>query len=273
MTREEWVRAHPYLEAIAGVQARVEAATSAVSMPDAPAPRFDDYVADFAEGVPLLHSEAGGIDLAPIEGIVRAALRTLAAQPLPAHLADELRILDAALQSGPLQVFECLMGDSGTHAPGRGLLRYLGWTAGARHLRSVVVSFGRWRNEERWMRRHCPTCGSAPAMAQLLGADPARVRFLVCGCCATRWQTKRTLCPFCESDAPRLEILAIEGEPHLRIDCCGSCRGYLKSYVGEGDEGLFLSDWSSLHLDVMAVDRGLERMAGSLYELPNAPAE
>jgi FdhE protein len=266
------VRAHPYLEAVARLQAQVEAATSAAATPDAPVPRWDEYVADFAEGVPLLHSEGAGVDLAPIEGIVRAAMKTLAAQRLPANLADELRVLEAELQEGPLPMFECLMGESGADAPGHGLLRYLGWTGGARYLRPVVRSFERWRDEDRWMRPQCPTCGSAPAMAQLLGADPARVRFFVCGRCATRWRTKRTLCPFCETDAPRLTIMAIEGEPHLRIDCCESCRGYLKSYVGEGDEGLFLSDWSSLHLDVMAVDRGLERLAGSLYQLPHAPS-
>jgi hypothetical protein len=34
----------------------------------------------------------------------------------------------------------------------------------------------------------------------------------------------------------------------------------------EGDEALFLADWSSLHLDQIAQDRGLKRVAASLYE-------
>jgi len=71
-----------------------------------------------------------------------------------------------------------------------------------------------------------------------------------------------------QTDAHHLAVLAIEGEPNLRIDHCESCRGYLKAYVGEGEEQLFLSDWTSLHLDLVAADRGLERLATSLYQLP-----
>ena len=32
-----------------------------------------------------------------------------------------------------------------------------------------------------------------------------------------------------------------------------------------------LSDWSSLHLDLIAHDRGLKRLAASLYEFEPAP--
>ena len=73
-------------------------------------------------------------------------------------------------------------------------------------------------------------------------------------------------CPFCETDSQRLASVTIEGEPGLRIDHCESCGGYLKTYDGQGDETLLLSDWSSLHLDLIAHDRGLKRLAASLYE-------
>ena len=62
-----------------------------------------------------------------------------------------------------------------------------------------------------------------------------------------------------------LASLTIEGEPGLRIDHCESCGGYLKTYDGQGNETLLLSDWSSVHLDVIAQDRGLKRLAVSLY--------
>ena len=103
-------------------------------------------------------------------------------------------------------------------------------------------------------------------MAQLAGGDPGRLRLLSCGCCGTRWQFKRTGCPFCESDSQRLASVAIEGEPSLRIDHCETCGGYVKTYVGQGDETLLLADWSSFHLDLIAQDRGLKRLAASLYE-------
>jgi FdhE protein len=61
--------------------------------------------------------------------------------------------------------------------------------------------------------------------------------------------------------------LAIEGESRLRIDYCEACSGYLKTYTGEGSEALFLADWTSIHLDIIARDRGLKRLAASLYAL------
>ncbi|MGH7304094.1 MAG: formate dehydrogenase accessory protein FdhE [Candidatus Rokuibacteriota bacterium] len=65
--------------------------------------------------------------------------------------------------------------------------------------------------------QNCPTCGSAPAMGQLSGADPGRQRFLSCGGCGTRWRYRRTQCPFCENDSQRFAVLAVQGEAGLRI--------------------------------------------------------
>jgi FdhE protein len=62
-------------------------------------------------------------------------------------------------------------------------------------------------------------------------------------------------------------VLSIEGEDALRIEYCQSCGGYLKTYVGQGREGLLLADWTTVHLDIIAGDRGLKRCAGSLYHL------
>jgi hypothetical protein len=58
-----------------------------------------------------------------------------------------------------------------------------------------------------------------------------------------------------------------QGEGGLRIDYCDGCHGYLKTYDGEGSESVLLADWTSLHLDLLARDRGLKRMAASLYEV------
>jgi FdhE protein len=165
------------------------------------------------------------------------------------------------------------MGEDSLAPSSPGLLRYLGWTAMAAYLRPVVKAFESWRDEERWLRPYCPTCGSPPAMSQLIGVDPGRLRFLSCGQCRTRWRYNRTACPFCQTDSQRLAVVAVEGEAHLRIDSCETCRAYLKTYIGQGDESLYLSDWTSLHLDLIAQDRGLERRAASLYDLESARHE
>jgi FdhE protein len=179
----------------------------------------------------------------------------LASQPLPGTLALQCNTLDDELRRyGPVTQ--------------SGLLRYLRCTVLERYLRPVVRAFAEWRNDERWLRKYCPTCGAAPAMGQLIGKDPGRLRLLSCGCCRTRWRYRRTGCPFCETpDDHRLAVVDIEGEAGLRIDYCRVCQGYLKTYNGEGSEGVLLDDWTSLHLDVIARERGLKRLAASLYEL------
>jgi len=145
----------------------------------------------------------------------------------------------------PTPIANFLLGDETLTPPFPGLLRYVARTAMARFLWPVVNTFDGWRDEERWGRRYCPTSGFLPAMAQLVGVDTGRVRLLSRGRRGTRWQFKRTGCPFCETDSQRLASVAIEGEPGLRIDRCEFCGG---------------------HLDLIAHERGLKRLAASLYE-------
>ena len=232
MTLESWLEAHAYLRPVADLATKVERAAAAIDVPLARVPDFEDYRPDFLAGVSLLSSEGAAVDMAPGDRMARALVDQLAADSRDVP----------------------------------GLSHFVSWTVLARYLRPVVRAFDGWRDEEKWLRRYCPTCGSAPAMAQLFGVDPGRMRLLVCGCCGTRWRFKRTACPFCEADSQQLASLSIEGEPGLRIDHCKSCGGYLKTYDGQGDEALWLSDWSTLHLDLIAHDRGLKRMAASLYE-------
>jgi FdhE protein len=229
LTLETWLAAHPYLEPLARLAADLDAAAEAAASPCASTPDFEAYREDYRAGIPLLESPSSGLDLAPVEALVAAVAGSGDARP--------------------------------------GFARAAGWGALARWLAPVASAFEAWRDEEAWMRPHCPMCGSAPALAQLLGTDPGRMRFLVCGCCRTRWRYSRTACPFCEKDDRRLNVLAVDGEAGLRLDVCEACTGYLKTYDGQGDEDVLLLDWTSLHLDVLAQDRGLERRAASLWSL------
>jgi len=273
MTPHSWVEAHAYLRPIAELSAEVDRANAALGIPPAPVPDWADYRADFLAGVSLLQSADVAIDLAPGGRTAAALIERLAAAHPGDVIAAETRALHEALHREPhaeQRIVDFLLGDESAAPSSPGLLRYLGWTAMARFIAPVVQAFDQWRDEDKWQRRYCPTCGSSPAMAQLSGDEPGRRRLLSCGCCGTRWHFKRTCCPFCESDSQRLESLVVEGEAGLRIDHCASCGGYIKTYDGHGDERLFLSDWSSLHLDVLAADRGLKRLAASLYEFDPA---
>jgi len=238
MTREGWLQTHTYLRPVAELAAEVERAAAGIDVPRVPIPDWNAYRADFLAGVSLLSSTHVAIDLEPAGQMTAQIVERLAPRPMS-----------------------------------EGLSRFASWVATARFLQPVVAAFDSWRDEDRWLRPHCPTCASLPAMAQLVGADPGRKRLLVCGCCRTRWQFARTGCPYCGTNAQRLASLSVEGEANLRIDHCESCRGYLKTYDGEGNEALLLADWSSLHLDLIAHDRGLKKLAASLYEFePALPA-
>ena len=255
---------------MAEVHALIEGAVAEIDLPSAAIPAWDDYLGDFHAGVPLLQSSSVAIDLEPAAAAIASLVERTARLPLPDTLAAEGRALASELQrdpEAPRHFLTWLRGRSSRAATQSGLFPYLSWALLARHLRGVVSAFGSWRDEERWLRSYCPTCGSPPAMAQLVGKDPGRQRFLVCGCCRTRWRYRRTECPFCEHDDPQHSTMAIEGEGSLRIDCCEACGGYLKTYNGEGSEAVFLADWTSIHLDVIARDRGLKRLAGSMYAL------
>ncbi|HKU61009.1 MAG TPA: formate dehydrogenase accessory protein FdhE [Gemmatimonadales bacterium] len=270
MNREAWLAQHPYLQAMGDVHSAVERAAAEVDLPDVALPAWEAYLDDYRAGVPLLQSSSVAIDLDAAAGGIVGLAEKVASLPLPDAMASESRALASDLQrdpAAPHRFLSWLQGqDPGGPSPS-GLLHYLAWAVLARYLRPVVRAFGGWRDEERWLRSYCPTCGTPPAMAQLVGKDPGRQRYLVCGCCRTRWRYKRTDCPFCENDDHQHSTLAIEGESNLRIDYCESCGGYLKTYNGEGSEGVFLADWTSVHLDLIARDRGLKRMAASMYAL------
>lgn len=270
LTREGWVEAHAYLQPVASLCAAVERAAREMAIAKAETPSWDDYDGDFRAGVPLVRSEGAAIDRKPAGAAAASLVAKLAAERSPGNFAADAALLDQALRRethGARRVVDWLLGEDDFAPPAPGLLRYLGWTALARYLSPVVVAFDKRRNDELWLRRYCPTCGSPPAMAQLLGTDPGRKRLLACGGCGTRWQFPRTKCPFCENDSQKLSVVTVQGEAGLRIDFCVPCGGYLKTYDGQGDEDLLLSDWTSLHLDLVAHDRGLKRRAASLFAL------
>ncbi len=277
---KRWIAAHPYLEGLARFQATVMAAAAADPSPALPVPRFEAYAADHASGVPLLHSEAARVDLstAGAEALQHIVERAAAAQ-LPRQLHAEARALREVLHRSSderRRAVAFLIGQdaAGEVANQAGMLRFLGWTALRQVLAPTLAAYAAWRGDEerggedRWMHGECPTCGALPPLNQLGGPEDAPWRKLACGCCGTSWKFRRSGCPFCGNDAlDRLAALEIEGEPRLRIDSCESCQGYLKTYMGQGEERVFLADWTSLHLDVLARERGLKRVGRSLYDL------
>jgi FdhE protein len=271
MNQNGWLETHSYLQPLASLQAHINAEIAEIPIASPSTPEWDGYADDFHAAVPLLHSPKAGIDLDPVEKYIALLVQKLAASSLPYSLAEESKILNAELchaPNAPSAAVGWLLYDAPFTTSVPGFLRYIGWKALSLYLAPVVHAFDKWRDEERWLQSYCPTCGALPSMAQLVGKDPGRRRLLCCGCCGTRWWYRRTGCPFCDSqNNHQLSVLTIEGEAPLRIDHCESCNGYLKTYDGEGHESVFLADWTSIHIDIIAQNRGLKRLAQSLYEL------
>lgn len=271
MTLELWISTHPYLRPMGNFCSRITEAVNRVPITTAPIPNWADYQEEYEQGLPMLRSSLVALKSEEIAGIVSSLLEALSAIPPSEALSKECADLALHFRGNSTELqhaIRWLLIDDGSPPVHPGLFRHVAWSALLRYLDPLLCSFRNWRDEESWSYPYCPVCGSGPSMTQLVGADSGRRRLLVCGCCRTRWSFPRMRCPFCENANDRtLFVLAIEGEKHLRIDYCGSCNGYLKTYAGEGAEGVLLADWTSLHLDLLAQDRGLRRLAASLYEL------
>ena len=212
-------------------------------------PDWQGYLEDYKTGLPVLASSS---------------------MKLPGKIYPQILDLSAEFERDPgmsKHVTAWLLDRQDVTLSHPGLIRYFGWTILAGYLRPLITAFENWRDEEAWLHPYCPICGSGPSMAQLLGTEPARRRMLVCGNCGTRWRFSRMGCPFCEeTDDHRLSVLSVEGERQFRIDYCDSCYGYLKMYAGEGNDSVLLTDWTSLHMDLLAKDFGLKRLAESRYD-------
>src|SRR5690242_10141534 len=113
MTLDDWVRAHPYLAPVAALHAAMDAAIATAMRPMAAPADFSAYRADFLQGVPLLHSDAAAIDLAPAGPGIVAVLAALADAPLAPGLVAEVRALHAWIANerhGTHRVVEWLIG-------------------------------------------------------------------------------------------------------------------------------------------------------------------
>lgn len=219
----------PYLESVAQFEHRIDEALEAARITPVPTPDAAAVARQLADGLPLLMGDAG-----PDLEYVGPLARSIAAQ------------------------FE-------RDLPGPALVRLVTWRILQRALARAIAELAPVR--EAWQRDDCPTCGSVTALAMLLDANGARRRFLVCACCLTSWGVKRFGCPYCGNESPQsLSILQVQSpgqaDESCRLDVCEECKAYVKTFTGT-----FPEDWPTLHLDIIAHERGYQRRGASLYDL------
>lgn len=153
------------------------------------------------------------------------------------------------------------------HELNEALLRSLSWRIIDRLIPAEWKDTAFWETEAHWERNYCPVCGRRAVLAQLKKEREGRARYLVCGGCHTVWRYARVGCTYCDNtDLEKMRILEPAGEPDMRLDVCDVCNAYIKTYVNEGDEEIFLSDWATLHLDLLGEEKGLRKNGSTLTE-------
>ncbi len=126
-------------------------------------------------------------------------------------------------------------------------------------------------------RRLCPFCGRKPQLAllsdealspgSLEGAAEGGRRFLMCGDCLTAWPFQRIACASCgESDPQRLPYYSTPEQPHLRVECCDSCRRYIKCFDLTRDRRPVpvVDELATISIDLWANGQGYTKLRPNL---------
>ena len=111
-----------------------------------------------------------------------------------------------------------------------------------------------------WRQCYCPVCGSQPSLSLLKGEGG--VRHSLCSYCGCQWRIDRLSCTVCgNKEQETLQYFCGEGEEVYRIDLCDKCHHYIKTidYRGLGEADPSLEDLATMHLDVVAAQKGYTR--------------
>ena len=125
--------------------------------------------------------------------------------------------------------------------------------AGREQLRSEL-------DPETWLKGYCPVCGSLPSLSLL--KEEVGKRYLLCSYCGYQWRIDRLFCPYCNNqEQGSLQYFYGEREEAYRIDLCDKCHQYIKTidYRNLEESDPFLEDIATLHLDLLASQKGYKR--------------
>jgi FdhE protein len=113
----------------------------------------------------------------------------------------------------------------------------------------------------------CPWCNRRPALGVLRQQGDAGQRNLICGFCMAEWPFRRVVCAGCGEEEPtKLPVYSAAEMPHIRVECCDSCHGYIKS-VDLTKNGLaepVVDELASIPLNLWAQERGYTKLHPNL---------
>jgi formate dehydrogenase maturation protein FdhE len=113
----------------------------------------------------------------------------------------------------------------------------------------------------------CPRCNSLPLLGVLRPEGDGGKRFLQCSFCSQEWEFRRILCAHCgEEQEQKLPVFVAEQFPHMRVECCETCRHYLRTIdlTRDGNAVPMVDDLAAIPLSLWAQENEYKRILGNL---------
>ena len=160
------------------------------------------------------------------------------------------------------------------HALNEGFIRSTIWRMIAALVPAELKEPDGWnpdRDRPRFRENYCPVCGRQPVLADLRKYREGRTRDLICGGCGTRWLYARVGCVYCgNTNLEKMHTLEPTDSDLMRLDICDVCDSYIKTYRGPANgsdaDAIYRQDWASVHLDLLAEEKGLHKKGNPILE-------
>jgi len=118
--------------------------------------------------------------------------------------------------------------------------------------------------------RLCPFCQRKPGAGVLRPLGDGALRSLLCSFCFAEWNFRRIACPNCgEENNKKLPVYTASEFPHVRVECCDSCKTYIKSVdlSKSGHADPVVDEIASAPLDLWAHERAYAKLHLNLLGL------
>jgi len=115
----------------------------------------------------------------------------------------------------------------------------------------------------------CPRCNALPLLGVLRTETDGGggKRYLLCSFCSLEWEFRRILCAKCGEEAERkLPVFVAEQLPHIRMECCDTCKHFLRTVdlTKDGHAVPLVDDLAAVPLSLWAEENGYRRIQGNL---------
>lgn len=219
------------------------------------------------EGFPLLNKEDFYIDLISSASLFKSLCRI--GKITNEKMNNSIQAIENAISNKNLTIEELLKRHHDESYFGkiasdndidRPILKFLIHMSILPSIHAQVKMLEKNSDMKNWLKGYCPICGSLPFISELKGEGQ---RFLLCSFCGFEWQSERLKCPYCEnSDHNKLHYFYVEGIETHRVDLCDSCKQYIKTVDSRKlnyEPDLNLEDITTMHLDILASEKGFKR--------------